>query len=119
MSDLIAAVRVRGPVDVPDKVESTMESLGIESRNSCVLVDAENEAVVGMLEKVSNYITYGPVSQEVLDLLEASKDVEASPGTVVGLHPPSGGFNYTRKHINSGGTLGNRESMDGLLSEML
>lgn len=119
MSDLIAAVRVRGPVDVPDKTESTMESLGIESRNSCVLIDSENEAVLGMLEKVSNYIAYGSVSEEVLEQLEDSKDVEASPGVFVGLHPPSGGFNDTRKHINSGGTLGNRESMDDLLSEML
>ena len=119
MSDLIAAVRVRGPVDVPDKVESTMESLGLKSRNSCVLVDSTNEAVVGMLEKVSNYITYGNVSDEVLEQFEDSKDVEASAGVSVGLHPPSGGFKDTRKHLNSGGTLGRRESMDGLLSDML
>ena len=119
MSDLIAAVRVRGPVDVPDKVESTMKSLGLDSRNSCVLVDSENDAVVGMLEKVSNYIAYGPVSDEVLEQFEASKDVEASAGVSVGLHPPSGGFRDTRKHVNSGGTLGMRESMDDLLSEML
>lgn len=119
MSDLIAAVRVRGPVDVPDKVESTMESLGLESRNSFVLVDSENEAVMGMLEKVSNYITYGAVSDEVLEQFEDSKDVEASAGVNAGLHPPSGGFRDTRKHVNSGGTLGMRESMDDLLSDML
>lgn len=119
MSEFIAAVRLRGPVDLSEKVESTMESLGLDRRNSCVLVDSENDAVVGMLDKVSNFITYGVISDETVELIEESKDVEASAGTVVNLRPPSGGFRDTRKHVNSGGALGRRESLDDLLHRML
>lgn len=118
MTEFIAAVRIRGPVDLSDKVESTLESLGLDSRNSCVLVDSENDAVVGMLDKVSDFITFGEIDEETVDLIE-QKNGEASTGTNLGLHPPKGGFRDTRSHINSGGALGRREDMDDLLQRML
>ncbi len=118
MTDMIAAVRVRGPVDVSGDVESTMESLGLNSRNSCVLVDSENDAVVGMLNKVSDYITFGVISEETVSKIE-EKHGEASPGLTVGLHPPKGGFKDTKAHVNAGGALGRRQDMDELLHKML
>lgn len=118
MSEMIAAVRVRGPVDVSGKTESTLKSLGLESKNSCMLVDGSNDAMLGMLDKVSDYITYGVVSDETVQKIE-DKHEEVSPGQAVGLHPPKGGFKGTKSHVNSGGALGRRDDMDSLLEKML
>lgn len=115
---MIAAVRLRGSVDLSQPVKDTLDSLNLDQRNKCVLVDEDNEAAVGMLEKVSNFITYGTISEDTVEKIE-EKEGEASPGTSLGLRPPSGGFKDTRKHVNAGGALGEREDMDKLLQKML
>lgn len=115
---MIAAVRIRGDVDVSGNLSSTLDSLNLDQKNKLVLVDEENDAAVGMLEKASNYITYGKISDETLQKIE-DKEGEAEPGTNLGLRPPSGGFKDTRKHVNAGGALGQREDMDKLLQKML
>ena len=115
---MIAAVRLRGDVDVSTKLSDTLDSLNLNKRNSCVLVDEDNDAAVGMLEQARNFITYGEVSEETLQKIE-EKEGEAEPGTSLGLRPPSGGFKDTRKHVNAGGALGQREDMDELLQRML
>ncbi|MFB6241933.1 MAG: uL30 family ribosomal protein [Candidatus Nanosalina sp.] len=111
---MLAAVRVRGQVDVTDKISATLDSLGLRKKNQVVLIEEDNEAHKGMLNKAKDYIAYGEVSEEVAEKLqEKSEDGAAS------LTPPSGGFKDTRKNVAEGGALGKRKDMDKLVQKML
>lgn len=105
---MIAAVRVRGPVDVDEDIENTLQTLGLDTRNQAVILE-EKDTTMGMLKKVKDYVTYGEVDSEVLD---------AEEGETVSLSPPSGGFADTKQNTGQGGALGHRQDMDELLRRM-
>jgi len=112
---MIAAVRVRGQVDVPVKIQATLDSIGIRKKNQVVLVEEDNEAHKGMLKKAKDYLTYGQISDETAEKIRE----KAGEENVVSLSPPSGGFKATKKNVNEGGALGKRDDMDELLHKML
>ena len=112
---MIAAVRIRGQVDVPDKINATLETLGLTKKNQVVLVEDDNDAHKGMLNKAKDYLTYGQVEDETAEKIRE----KAGEGNVAPLAPPSGGFKDTRKNVNEGGALGKRSDMDELLQKML
>ena len=116
---MIAAVKVRGNVDVPQPVKDTMTNLGLKKKNQVVLYE-ENDSILGMMNKAKDYITYGEVSDEVVKALE-EKYGEASHGKVYSLSPPSKGFKGTKRHVNQGGSLGKRGTgeLDDLVKRMV
>ncbi len=115
---MIAAIRVRGTRDVPHKTRTTLENLNLDRRNQCVIYEDE-EAIEGMFKQAKDFITYGEISDETVEAIEESKDVEVEHGTVVNLAPPSGGFRDTKRNVNQGGALGRRENLDELLEKMI
>ena len=60
-----AVIRVRGQPDVNYNIEHTMELLGINRVNHCVVVP-ENDSVKGMLQVAKDYITWGEINGETL-----------------------------------------------------
>ncbi len=116
---MIAAVKVRGNVDVPQPVKDTMTNLGLKKKNQLVVYD-ENDSISGMMNKAKDYITYGELSEEVVKALE-EKHGEVTHGKVYSLSPPSKGFKSTKKHVNQGGSLGKRQQkeMDNLVKRMV
>ncbi|MEM4575831.1 MAG: 50S ribosomal protein L30 [Candidatus Nezhaarchaeales archaeon] len=67
---LYAVIRLRGCVGVPPDIKLTLQSLRLARKNHCIIVEA-TPSVEGMLKKVSGYITYGEVNEEILaSLLE-------------------------------------------------
>jgi large subunit ribosomal protein L30 len=60
-----AVIRVRGQADVNYNISYTMDILGINRVNHCVIVP-ENPSTKGMLQKVKDYCTYGEVSEETV-----------------------------------------------------
>ncbi len=115
---MIAAVRVRGPVDLNEKVNNTLENINLESKNQVVVFE-ENEAIMGMMNSVKDFITYGEVSDEVVGKLEERKGESLDSGDTVNLSPPSGGFKDTKRNTGQDGSLGKRENMDNLLEKMV
>ena len=117
---MIAAIRIRGDVDVSQDISRTLEDLKLTKRNQVVVFDEENEAVEGMMNKAKDFITYGQISDETLEKLEerAEKDNLGS-GDTTSLHPPSGGFEGTKKQVGQGGSLGKRENLDELIQKMV
>lgn len=111
---MLAAIRVRGQVDVPEKISATLDSLGLRKRNQLVLIQEDNDAHKGMLNKAKDYIAYGEISEELAEELQ-----EKSEDGAVSLTPPSGGFSDTRKNVADGGALGKRKEMDELVQKML
>lgn len=66
----IAVVLIRGLVGTSPDVKKTLDLLRIRNKHVCVVVD-DNEVNKGMLQKVKDYTTYGPIDEvffkEMLD----------------------------------------------------
>ncbi len=114
---MIAAVKVRGNVDVPQPVKDTMTNLGLKNRNEIRLYE-DTESVRGMLNKAKDYIAYGEISEESVELLEERYDgVEV--GNTISAKPPRKGFKNTRRNVNQGGSLGNHGEINDLIQRMV
>lgn len=59
----LAAVRVRGNIGFKEEVDDTLEILGLNRSNHCVLVDDSQE---GMLERAKEVVTWGPIEPDTL-----------------------------------------------------
>ncbi|HNR45375.1 MAG TPA: 50S ribosomal protein L30 [Methanofastidiosum sp.] len=64
----LAVVRVRGRVDVRKDVQDTLKMLNLTKANHCVIID-DRESFAGMLQKVKDYVTYGPIDTTTLSKL--------------------------------------------------
>jgi len=62
---MFAAVRLRGTVGVPRRIEDTLKLLRLRYRYNCNIFP-ENDSIKGMLEKVKDFITYGEIEKETL-----------------------------------------------------
>ncbi len=62
---LLAVVRLRGVVGVPEDIEATLKMLRLHKRNHATIVE-DTPSYRGMLNKASGYITYGEVDAETL-----------------------------------------------------
>lgn len=115
---MIAAVRIRGDLDVAEKVSRTLHDLKLRKRNQCVLYE-DTDAIKGMLNRAKDYIAYGEVDDETVEKLSERKGSTVEAGDVVSLPPPSKGFKDTRKQHGQGGSLGERGDMDQLIQRMV
>ena len=61
----LAVVRVRGRVDVRKEVQDTLKMLNLTKANHCVIID-DRDSFQGMLQKVKDYVTYGPIDNDTL-----------------------------------------------------
>lgn len=146
MSKLYAVVRVRGTIGVRINIKDTLKSLRLTKPNHCVIVP-ENPYITGMLKKSKDYITWGEVSDDMLNMLVSkrgkisskkqidSKNVSsavksfkdgkmADSGikTVFMLSPPVKGYERggIKKVFIQKGALGYRgEKINDLLSRMI
>jgi large subunit ribosomal protein L30 len=64
----LAVVRVRGIVNVKNDIRDTLAMLGLGRVNHCVLIDEDPETR-GMLLKVKDYVTWGPIDAETATIL--------------------------------------------------
>jgi large subunit ribosomal protein L30 len=75
---MIVAVRIRGSWKVRHDIEKTMELLGLRRTNHAVLLQ-RSPSIEGMLKKANAYVTWGPISKEILTkLLEEKAEVSQS-----------------------------------------
>lgn len=131
---LVAAVRVRGRVNVRYDITETLNRLHLKRVNNCTLVRA-TESYIGMLEKVQNHVAYGEISESVLEKLLAKKgegliakevfDQKYDMGKLkerlpFRLHPPRKGYKSTKLSVKQGGSLGYMGGkIDGLIARMV
>ena len=64
----LAVVRLRGTINVKNDIRDTLSMLGLGRVNHCVLVE-ETPQYMGMLQKVKDYVTWGPIDTETATLL--------------------------------------------------
>lgn len=142
---MFAIIRIRGAVKARKEIDDTLAMLRLHRKNHCVLLN-ETDSVKGMIQKVKDYTTWGPISDEILKALikkrgrkegnvklseeEAEKifsdlkagkkikDLEIKP--VFRLTPPSGGFRKSIKQHYPNGEIGYRkDKINDLLKRMI
>jgi len=64
----IAVVKVRGAIRAQREAKETLDMLHLTRTNHAVLID-NRPAVMGMLKRVQNYVTWGEVSKETVAML--------------------------------------------------
>ncbi|MEK6886552.1 MAG: uL30 family ribosomal protein [Nanoarchaeota archaeon] len=113
----IAVILVRGLIGANKHIKDTLKMLNIYRRNVCAILDA-NKNMLGMVNKVRNYATFGEVSEETIKLLKQKK----GESKYYNLNSPRKG--YGRKGVKydfiNGGALGYRgEKINDLIKRML
>ncbi len=75
---LIAIIRISGMVKVREKIENALDRLRLRRKYACVIIDGNNENLIGMLKKVKYYVAYGEIDDATLEKLikERGKSVE-------------------------------------------
>lgn len=66
MGGLIAIVRIKGRVNVPEDVEHTLKLLRLRRRYHAVLYPKDLPGLDGMLLKVKDFVAWGEISYETL-----------------------------------------------------
>ncbi len=123
----IAVVRVRGVVNLKKSIKDTLKMLRLYRKNYCVVYNA-TPSILGMVNKVKNYVTWGEVDAETLNLLEKRREkTKDKKGKEIAkpffrLSPPRKGFG--RKGIKMpfslSGALGDRkEKINDLIKRMV
>jgi large subunit ribosomal protein L30 len=125
-SQMIAAVLIRGrEMGVRHDVKRSLNILRLLRRHICVVIP-DNESNRGLLDKCKDLLTYGPISDETLAMLNEKrgslKNREGKALNVFRMHPPRGGWGHKGIKVAyaEGGCLGQRrKGMDELLRKMM
>jgi large subunit ribosomal protein L30 len=117
----IAAIRLKGQFGITGVFKDTMDMLGLDRRNACIIVE-NTPNNMGMIKKVKDYITYGEVSDEVVAKLLKKKDPISKTKTkmIFALPNPKGGYRKIKRGFNEGGDRNYRgKEINGLLERII
>ncbi|MCL4389566.1 MAG: uL30 family ribosomal protein [Candidatus Marsarchaeota archaeon] len=131
---LIAAIRVRGRVNVRYDINETLDRLRLRRVNNCTLVKL-TDSYYGMIKQCSSYIAYGEPNEETLkrlvekgelgikpeELMEGKYDYkELKKKLPIRLHPPRHGYRSIKRSVKQGGSLGYMgEGINNLIQRMV
>lgn len=141
---MIAAIRIRGEVNLEKDVKETLKRLRLRKKYSCTVIAKPKNEQLGMIKRVRDFVAYGEISEEMLgklleargrpvdkkkkvDFKTASKEIAAGKKfeelnikPFFRLHPPRGGIE-SKKHFGVGkGVLGNhKDKINSLIERML
>jgi large subunit ribosomal protein L30 len=114
----IAIIRLRGTDDVNGEIESTMRMLRLHKKHTCS-VYPKTDALMGMLSKVKDYVTYGEIDEETYKLLVDKRAIKKEDKVLNYFHlsPPRGGFERRgiKAPFTTKGALGYRKEKINLL----
>lgn len=141
---LFAVIRISGMLKVRKDMANTLDRLMLRRKYSCVLINANNKNLYGMLKKIRNFVSYGVINNDIIEKLikkrgksaEGDKrKVNTDPNEVIKglvegkklnefglkpffrLHPPRGGIK-SKMHYPKG-VLGENKEINKLIERML
>ncbi len=62
---MIAIIRIRGMVNVPERIEQTLYRLRLRKKNVCVVLN-DNKETREMLKLIRNYVAYGIIDKDTV-----------------------------------------------------
>ncbi|MGE0793269.1 MAG: uL30 family ribosomal protein [Candidatus Woesearchaeota archaeon] len=120
----LAVILIRGLVGTNHDVRETLEYLYLKKKHACSIVE-DTPSFRGMLKKVTDFVAYGELNEEVEKLLIEKRQVKRADGTAkkfFSLAPPKGGFERKgiKKPFVVGGALGYRgDNINELIKKMI
>ncbi len=113
----IAAIRIKGTVNIPGGTSRTLELLRLKKKNNCIIME-DTPQNRGMITSLKDFITYGEIKEETIKKLEKRKTFSG----IYTLSPPRKGYGRkgTKMPFSKGGALGDRkEKINDLIERML
>ncbi|MFW5990625.1 MAG: uL30 family ribosomal protein [Candidatus Nanoarchaeia archaeon] len=123
-NEKIAIILIRGLVKIRYDIKDTLKMLGLHRKFACTIRPKTPE-LMGMLRKVKDYVTWGPIDEETHKELVDKRGLKNSSGELkkfFRLHPPKGGFEKkgTKRSYSEKGALGNRgKDINNLIKRMI
>jgi large subunit ribosomal protein L30 len=122
----IAAVRIRGKIRVDRDVLDTLDMLRLYRQNFCSVFE-KTPSILGMLQKVKDYIAWGEISEDTIkEMLQKRGEKDPKDPKkykpYFRLQPPRGGFERKgiKKSFTAGGVLGYRGAkINDLIKKMI
>ncbi len=132
---MILIIRIKGRVEISEKIEETLSRLKLKRKYSAVLIKETHETEK-LLQHIRNYVAYGTISSEDILLLlqkrgiplgkkfdaqEVAKQLDKKPLQELGvrpffrLHPPRNGIDSRLHYGVKKGVLGNHKDKINLL----
>lgn len=71
----IAIIRVRGNVNLRKDIKDTFSLLRLYRKNFCIVIE-NNPSLLGMANKIKDYVTYGEIDDETYKLLVEKRGEE-------------------------------------------
>jgi len=129
---MYAVVRIRGTINAKGEIRDTLKMLRLYHINNCTIIP-ETKSFKGMLQKVKDYVTWGEIDKETIEMILEKEGIDASnaekvlEGQVkdvlhlpIRLHPPIKGYKSIKKPYSMGGSLGYRgKEINELIRRML
>jgi len=129
---MYAVVRIRGTINAKGEIRDTLKMLRLYHINNCTIIP-ETKSFKGMLQKVKDYVTWGEIDKETIEMILEKEGLDASnaekilEGKVkdvlhfpIRLHPPIKGYKSIKKPYSMGGSLGYRgKEINELIRRML
>ena len=124
--EMVAIIRVRGGIRVKKSINDTLTMLKLYRVNCCVVYE-KTPSIMGMIQKAKDYITWGDIDKETVQMLIVShgktdpKNKEAVK-PFFRLNPPKKGYGRkgVKKSFSQKGALGNRgKQIIDLIKRML
>lgn len=115
---MIAAIRITGQVKVTTSIKETLGRLNMLKKYTCVVIENPTAVDLGMIKKVSDFIAYGEISEDMYAKLKAARGKEGKK--YYRLHPPRGGIDSKKHYGVDKGVLGNNKGdINKLVERML
>ena len=130
---MYAVVRVKGTINASQEVRDTLKMLNLPHINNCTIIP-NTKSFKGMLYKVKDYVTWGEVEKETLEMMLKREGKKSGAGKIlegktkvreilhlpIRLHPPIKGYKSIKKPYSMGGSLGYRgKEINELIKRML
>ncbi len=115
---MLGVIRIRGTIHVRHDKKLTLNILKLTNKFTLAVMK-DQPSVRGQLQLIKDFIIWGEISKETLEVLKKLKCDEGSVNSYR-LHPPRGGFKKSTKRPFPQGELGYRgEDINKFIMRML
>ena len=118
----LALIRIKGQVGLDTDIVETLHRLRLRRKYICVVLENPSKEQLGMVKKVTDFIAFGEISDDVYKELVKKRGQKDSKGNLkpfFRMHPPRKGIE-SKKHFGvDKGVLGNHKNQINKLIERM
>ena len=112
----IVAIRIKGQIGIRKAVKETLNRLKLRKKYSCIVLENPNEAQLGMVKSLRDFIAYGEINEDTYKKLVDKRKTKIE--NFFRLHPARGGIK-TKFHYPKGVLGDHGPKINELVEKML